>query len=597
MKNPPSEWTRLVRRPNEPTPFSRRLQLTRQRPVIWLPPWGGYSCGTAPASHRLPRLSPVRIAETRLPLSLFDLCRGILAACLMETQDIGRSVIRSRVLKYEMKPLASCLMVLGTASDVGKSVIATAICRVLAEEGFHVAPFKAQNMSLNAAVTPDGREIGRAQAAQAEAAGIAPRAEMNPILLKPETDSRSQLVLLGRTAGSISAADYWTQRTDLWPIVTGALHRLRRESDVVVIEGAGAAAELNLRHADVANMRLASHARASALLVGDIERGGIFAQLLGTLDLLRTAERRLVRGLLVNRFRGDPALFASGVRILRRRSGLPVLGVLPYAHNLAVPAEDSVGLERPTPVRADAPDIAVIRYPRISNFDDVEPLSAAGANVRFVRSVNALGVPDLIVLPGSKSTIADLEWLRGGGIGARLRALADAGVPIIGICGGFQMLGQTLHDPTGADGRAGRVRGLSLLPVGTVFSTLKRTVPVAGRIVAESFLGPLGGGVVGYELHLGTTRRHAVRPFAELTRSPSGQRVLDGAVSQNGLVIGTYMHGLFEDDRLRSALIGALSRRRGLPHAATPLPNDRYAELSAWFRSNADVATLLKWIE
>lgn len=499
-------------------------------------------------------------------------------------------------VERHVKQLAPCLFVAGTASDVGKSVVVTALCRVLAEEGLRVAPFKAQNMSLNAAVTLDGREIGRAQAAQAEAAGLTAQVEMNPILLKPEDDGRSQLVVLGRAVGHVSAVDYWGRQQQLWPIVTGALAQLRRKFDVVVIEGAGGAAELNLRVADLANMRLATHARASVLLVGDIERGGIFAQLLGTLDLLRPAERRLVRGLLVNRFRGDAALFASGVEILRRRSALPVLGVLPYVEDLAVPAEDSLALDRPRPASGEGPDVAVVRYPHISNFDDLEPLSGAGASVRFVRSARDIGVPDLVVLPGSKSTITDLEWLRTRGIGRRLRALVDAGVPVLGICGGFQMLGETLDDPAGTDGTPGRVRGLGLLPVGTVFSATKQTVPVAGRMVASTFLGPRENSIAGYELHLGETRRRSARPFAELTRMPSGERVLDGAASADGLVVGTYVHGLFADERIRTALFAGLAGREGLPYAARPLPDDRFATLSAWFRSNVDLATILSWV-
>lgn len=483
-------------------------------------------------------------------------------------------------------------MVVGSASDVGKSVITTAICRVLAEEGLRVAPFKAQNMSLNAAVTSDGLEIGRAQAAQAEAAGVPARVQMNPLLLKPEQGGRSQLVVLGRSVGSLEAADYWRRRAGAWPVVTDSLRTLRREFDAVVIEGAGGAAELNLRHADVANMRLAAHARASVILVGDIERGGIFAQLLGTLDLLRPAERRLVRGLLVNKFRGDRALFAAGVGILERRSGLAVLGVLPYADDLGVAAEDSLSLDRAPAAAGDGPDIAVVRYPHISNFDDLEPLAAAGARVRFVTTADALGVPDLVVLPGSKTTIGDLEWLRERGIGARLRALADAGVPILGICGGYQMLGLTLADPTGVEGRPAAVRGLGLLDVETVFAPAKHTVPVAGHLAGGTFLGSEGGPITGYELHLGQTHRADIRPFAELRREPSGERTLDGAVSTDGRVVGTYVHGLFAGAGVREALFARLRARQG----PAPPPEDRFADLSRWLRSSADVPAILSWV-
>jgi adenosylcobyric acid synthase len=496
-----------------------------------------------------------------------------------------------------MTALAPCLMVAGSASDVGKSVIATALCRILAEEGLRVAPFKAQNMSLNAAVTPDGGEIARAQAAQAEAAGIEARVEMNPILLKPEGDRRSQLVLLGRVVGAVDAADHWARRDELWPTVTRALRDLRRAFDVIVIEGAGGAAELNLRRADVANMRLALHARASVLLVGDIERGGVFAQLLGTLELLRPAERRLVRGLLVNRFRGDSALFASGVEILERRAGLPVLGVLPYARDLGVPAEDSLALDRPMPVSEGVDDVAVIRYPHISNFDDFEPLTMAGAAVRFVVEPAAVGVPELVILPGSKATIADLAWMRASGMGTRLRALADAGVPILGICGGFQMLGDTLDDSLGVDGVPGRVRGLGLLSVATRFGATKRTTPAAGLTLTESFLGGAEVPVSGYELHIGTTRRRGTAPFARLSRQPSGETLVDGAVSADGLVVGTYLHGLFASEEVRRHLLHVLARRRGAAPAIRSLSSDRYAALSRWFRMSVDVASIVRWIE
>ena len=492
-----------------------------------------------------------------------------------------------------MTRTAPCVMVVGTSSDVGKSVITTALCRVLTEEGFRVAPFKAMNMSLNAAVTPDGLEIGRAQAVQADAAGIPPRVEMNPLLLKPESGGRSQLIVLGRPAGSYEPTVYWGSPADRWAVVTTSLRTLRREFDVVVIEGAGGAAELNLRRSDVANMRLAVHAHASVILVGDIERGGIFAQLLGTLDLLRPAERRLIRGLLVNKFRGDRGLFASGVEILERRCGLPVLGVMPYSNELGVAAEDEVSLDRFDSGASDGPDIAVIRYPHISNFDDLEPLDAAGAQVRYVTSADALRVPDLVVLPGSKTTIDDLEWLRTCGIGARLRALADAGVPVLGICGGYQMLGLTLADPKGVEGTPATVRGLGLLEVETVFERAKLAVPVAGHQIGESFLGAEGRVLRGYELHLGETRRAGARPFAEIHREPSGEHALDGAVSADGRVVGTYVHGLFADARVREALFASLHAK----HRPRPEPEDRFAHLSHWLRSNADVLTIAGWVK
>jgi adenosylcobyric acid synthase len=483
-------------------------------------------------------------------------------------------------------------MVQGTASSVGKSVVAAALCRVLRDDGWRVAPFKAQNMSLNAAVTAAGEEIGRAQAAQAEAAGIPAQARMNPILLKPEGDGRSQLVVLGRARGTVRAREYWTSRRDLWPVVAKALRQLRREFEVVVIEGAGSPAEVNLRASDLANMRVARAGGAAVLLVADVERGGVFAQVLGTLALLRPAERALVRGLIVNKFRGDLSLFASGVRALRRMSGVPVLGVLPYREDLPVPPEDSLSLDGAVP--AGPLDVAVIRYRGISNFDDLSPLSAAGAATRYVRDPAALGVPDLVVLPGSKSTLADLEWLRASGLGARVRALADAGVPIIGICGGFQMLGRSLADPSGADGSAGSARGLGLLPVATTFRDGKLTLPVTGRIQHGGTFAELAGSEFrGYELHAGETERDGAAPFAELVR-PNGEHVQDGAVSADGRIVGTYVHGLFAAESVRVAILRSLARRRGIAFVPRGLPTDPYAEVARWFRGAIDMTTLLR---
>lgn len=484
-------------------------------------------------------------------------------------------------------------MVQGAASGVGKSVIATALCRVLADEGFRVAPFKGQNMSLNAAVTPDGGEIGRAQAAQADAARVPARVEMNPVLLKPEGDARSQVVVLGRATGSRSAREFWRDRAALWPTVRASLRTLRSEYDVIVIEGAGSPAEMNLRRGDLANMRVAAAAQAAVLLVGDIERGGIFAQLLGTLALLPARDRRRIHGLIVNKFRGDPALFADGVRYLQRAAGLPVLGVLPHDRRLDVPEEDSLALDGQGGSAAGRLDIAVIRYPHISNFDDFAPLARAGAHVRYVREAASLGVPDLVILPGSKTTISDLEWVRESGIGARLRALADAGAPILGICGGFQMLGSSVRDPHGIEGPARTVRGLGLLPVSTTFRAAKQTVLVRGRLANGGTLVPARDlDISGYELHSGDSRADGVAPFATLVR-PNGRRVRDGAVSADGRVIGTYLHGLFENEVLRETLLATLARRRGITPPAGTMAADRYAHLAAWFRAAIDVPQLV----
>ncbi|MBI3522691.1 MAG: cobyric acid synthase [Chloroflexi bacterium] len=483
--------------------------------------------------------------------------------------------------------LARCVMVQGTASDVGKSVIATALCRVLRDEGRDVAPFKAQNMSLNAAVTPDGHEIARAQAAQAEAAGIPAHVDMSPILLKPVGDSRSQLIVRGCARATVDARRYWTTRGSLWPVVASSLRSLRARHDVVVIEGAGSPAEMNLRRGDLANMRVARHARAPVILVGDIERGGIFAQFVGTLALLG-ADRERVRALMVNKFRGDRALFDDGVRWLTRETGLPIAGVLPYSDALAVPAEDSLALSSiGRSLRRGAPVVAVVRYPRISNFDDLDALSAAGADVRFVRTAADLDGAALVVLPGSKSTIDDLDWLRASGIAARLPLLVRRGVPVLGLCGGFQMLGTRLADPRGVEGPARTVEGLGLLPVRTTFEKAKRTAVARGTVATASALLPAGTGFSGYEIHTGTTRRSGCRPFATLRRG-DGTRVQDGAVSADGGVVGTYAHGLMETAGVAQTVLRAIAPNF-TPDSASV---DRYAALAQWFRAAVDVPRL-----
>jgi adenosylcobyric acid synthase len=488
--------------------------------------------------------------------------------------------------------LATCVMVQGTASGVGKSVLATALCRVLSEDRYRVAPFKAQNMSLNAAVTEDGGEIGRAQAEQAQAAGVQPTVAMNPILLKPEADTRSQLVVLGKVVG-FATADYWRARSELWGVVADALGELRRSCEVVVIEGAGSPAELNLHDVDLANMRVAAEADANVILVGDIERGGVFAQLLGTLDLLPAAERARVRALVVNKFRGDMSLFEDGVRILRERTGLPVY-VLPYIEDHAVPSEDGLAPER-RPAAEDAPQIAVIAYPHISNNDDLEPLAAAGAWIRYVRRTSDLGRPDLIVLPGSKATMHDLYWLRERGLDDHIQAQARSGIPVIGLCGGFQMLGRELVDDLGIEGAVGSMPGLSLLPVATTFGREKRTALVTVSVQEPGFAAALRGlSFEAYEIHVGQTLRDLdAEPFAVVQANDSPVAELDGAVSANGLVLGTYAHGLFADRAIRNALLTTLAARRGTSFRPSELPRDPYARLSGWLRSSIDVADLL----
>ncbi len=456
---------------------------------------------------------------------------------------------------------AKVLMVQGTSSSVGKSLMVAALCRSFARKGVRVAPFKAQNMSNNAAVCPDGAEIGRAQAVQAVAAGIEPSADMNPVLLKPEGNSRSQVVVMGRPWRTLQAGSYYRRKGELWPVVTTALDRLRSSYELVVIEGAGSPAELNLRPFDIVNMALARHASAPVLLVGDIDRGGVFAQLLGTLWLLEPEERELVRGLVVNKFRGDPALFTDGIRIVRERSGVPVLGVVPYLPALAIPEEDAVALDAPAPLIPAAVDIAVIRLPHISNFDDFDPLRAEpGVGVRYVQSVAALGTPHAVVLPGTKNTMADLAWLRSKGLAEPICAMAARGTPVVGICGGYQMMGRVIRDSSQVESDGGEAPGLGLLPVETHFERSKATFQVLSRVLGgPGWLATAAGEEVeGYEIHMGRT--NGGRPWLQSVRmNGAAADQTDGATSDDGRVWGCYLHGLFANPALRRRWLDSLS--------------------------------------
>lgn len=459
---------------------------------------------------------------------------------------------------------ATTLMIMGTSSSVGKSVLTAALCRIFARRGLRVAPFKAQNMSNNAAVCPDGAEIGRAQALQARAARIEPCADMNPVLLKPEGHTRSQVIVLGKPWQTLQASRYYERKSALWTVVTAALDRLRAAHDLIVIEGAGSPVELNLKANDIVNMAVARYAQAPVLLVGDIDKGGIFAQLLGTLWLLPADERALVRGLIVNKFRGDPALFADGVRILEERGEAPVLGIVPFLADLGIPEEDAVALDALPAVGASTHvDIAVMRLPHIANFDDFDPLAhEPGVRLRYVQSEATLGRPHAIILPGTKTTMSDLAWLRDRGLDQAIRRLADDGVAVVGICGGFQMLGETIRDPAGVESAVEAMPGLGLLPVETTFAAAKITRQVSARpaLAAPGWCRALSGAnLAGYEIHMGRTT--GGRPWLEIQPTPDQEsRHADGAVSPDGKIWGCYLHGLFANDAFRHAWLGSLRR-------------------------------------
>ena len=430
------------------------------------------------------------------------------------------------------------LMVCGTASDVGKSSVVAGLCRVLHRRGVRVAPFKAQNMANNAYVTPAGHEIGRAQGVQALAAGAEPEVAMNPILLKPTGERTSQVVVLGTPFGHLDAAAYQAEKPRLFATVLDALRDLRSRFDVVIVEGAGSPAEINLLHSDLVNLRLAAAAGLPAVLVGDIDRGGVFAALYGTVALLPDDLRPLVRGFVVNKLRGDPALLAEGPAELERRCGVPTLGVLPYLHGVDLDAEDSLALPADRETASADVDVAVIRFPRIANFTDADPLRMEPAvGVRFVDRPAALGRPDLVILPGTKATVADLEWLRGRGLD---RAVEASGARVLGICGGYQMMGRTIVD-TVESGR-GTVQGLGWLDAETVFEPAKVTRQRRGTALQQR--------VSGYQIHHG--RVTGADPWIKLDDAygahPEG--------SQHGRFAGTTLHGLFEDDGFRAAFLG-----------------------------------------
>jgi len=493
-------------------------------------------------------------------------------------------------------------MLQGTGSDVGKSLLVAGLCRAFTRRGLRVRPFKPQNMSNNAAVTADGGEIGRAQALQARACGVPPSRDMNPVLLKPEGDRRSQVVLMGRPRAVASAREYHELKPRIWTQITSALDRLRAEFDVVVMEGAGSPAEVNLKDHDIVNMRVALHANAPVLLVGDIDRGGIFAQLVGTMVLLEPEERALVCGHVINKFRGDPSLLTSGLEFLHERTEVPVVGVVPYFNDIHVPEEDSVGLGADTETEGDdAIDVAVMRLPHIANFDDFDPLHhEAGVRVRYVGRTAEFGDPDLVVIPGSKTTVADLGWLRAQGLDAQITAARRGGTPIIGICAGYQILGEGLLDPDGVESAVRQSRGLGLLPTTTTFRRDKATHQVRGRVTRDE--GLLGNGrgaeVVAYEIHMGeTSGADLASPFVLHSRSQKEVELPDGALDSEGLTLGTYLHGLFHNRDVRRSILACAGMRRGLNVVSTEddiEPNAEYDKLAALVRRHLDMGLVYR---
>ena len=450
--------------------------------------------------------------------------------------------------------MAKSIMIQGTMSGSGKSLLCTALCRIFAREGFRTAPFKSQNMALNSAVTPDGLEIGRAQAVQAAACYKEPDVRMNPILLKPTSDIGSQLIVNGEVRGNYDARAYFAMKKGLIPDIFKAYESLSKENDIIVIEGAGSPAEINLREDDIVNMGLADMLDAPVLLAGDIDRGGVFAQLYGTIALLESEQKARVKGLLINKFRGDVSLLGEGPAMLEDLTKIPVLGVIPWMPDVEIDDEDSLSDRLAARSSRKMLDAAVIRLPRISNFTDLSPLEHHPlVGVRYVSDPGRLGDPDLVIIPGTKSTLSDLRWLKDTGLAGLIRKLAEQGCPVLGICGGYQMLGRKVSDPGGTEG-GGESEGLGLLPCSTVFTPEKARTRTRARITQGPFKG---ASLEGYEIHMGSTEREGGHAFALLE---DGRE--DGTVCGN--VFGTYLHGLFDTGELAEAAAQWLMERKGL---------------------------------
>lgn len=464
-------------------------------------------------------------------------------------------------------------MVVGTTSHAGKSLISTAICRILSRRGWRVAPFKGQNMALNAYVTPNGGEIGYAQAVQAWAAGVVPWVEMNPILLKPQGDMTSQVIIKGRPVGKITAKDYYEQYFELgWRTIEESLQHLSTEFDLLVCEGAGSPAEINLKHRDLSNMRIAKHLRAPTLLVVDIERGGAFAHVVGTLELLDPEERALIRGVVINKFRGQRSILEPGIKWLEERIGIPVVGVIPWMEQV-FPAEDSLDLlERRYRKAFSEINISVIRLPRISNFTDFDPLEAEpSVSVRYLSPKHELGHPDAVILPGTKTTIADLILMQKTGMAEAIQNYAAAGGTVLGICGGYQMMGQMIADPEGIEGQAGRYQGLNLLPIKTVITGQK----IARQRQITSNYPQEGLPVTGFEIHQGRSRAELQTNQEPQAFHPLFDDTNLGLVDSCQSIWGTYLHGIFDNGPWRRAWLNRLRQQRGIKSLPTGVANYR----------------------
>ena len=499
--------------------------------------------------------------------------------------------------------MAKVIMIQGTMSNAGKSLLVAGLCRIFKQDGYRVAPFKSQNMALNSFITTEGLEMGRAQVMQAEAAGIEPSVKMNPILLKPTSDVGSQVIVNGEVRQNMRAAEYFKYKKSLIPDIMAAYEALAAENDIIVVEGAGSPAEINLKSEDIVNMGLAKMLKAPVLLAGDIDRGGVFAQLVGTMMLLEKAEQQMVKGLIINKFRGDRRILEPGIEMLKAYTPVPVVGVVPYMQ-VDVDDEDSLADRLDRQTAKGMLDIVVIRVPRMSNFTDFNALERMqGVTLRYVEKVQQLDDPDLILLPGTKNTMGDLKWMRMNGLEAAVLKKASEGTLVMGICGGYQMLGLTLEDPDGVE-EGGVMKGMALLPVHTIFEKAKTRTRVSGK--TGTLQGPWQAlshtHFDGYEIHMGhTTYEGDVVPFSTIMETGGFEQMMNGCQYKN--VAGSYVHGIFDAVDMQRALLKLLCHKKGISETAVTWVDEKiykeqqYDKLAEGLRGSMDMARIYEILE
>jgi len=502
--------------------------------------------------------------------------------------------------------LARALMIQGTGSHAGKSLLVTAFCRIFKQMGYRVAPFKAQNMALNSFITKEGGEMGRAQVVQAEAAGVTPSVDMNPVLIKPQSDIGAQVIIQGKVVGNYSAVEYHSYKKEAIKIVKESYKRLAKKFDLILIEGAGSPAEINLKRHDIVNMRVAQMADAPVLIVSDIDRGGVFASLIGTMELLTTSEKKRVKGFIINKFRGDLNLLKPGLAFIKRKTGIKVLGVIPFIKDIYIQDEDSVSLEKKFTMNTNGKlDIAVLNLPHISNFTDFDPLEREDlVSLRYVKEATAVGKPHVLIIPGSKNTIEDLNYLKTRGYLEEIKRLKKNGSTIVGICGGFQILGKTISDHYAVESSRRKIEGLGFLDMETQFENKKTTFQVEAEEIKTEGKRKSPEVVRGYEIHMGKTKLNSAKSLFKIKRR-SGKKCLvyDGAVSRDGKVWGTYMHGVFDNDGFRRRFIHRISKKENIPKRKAAgdfeydtFKEEHYDKLADLVRNSLDMKLIYKLV-